>query len=83
MSLGAIFDLGDTFNKEKKMKRIIILGAASLVGISAISYAAPEYRAPSLGSQSAVVEHGGGCRKTSPPGMCCHMDNSTGIVHCH
>lgn len=27
--------------------------------------------------------HGGGCRKSSPPGQCCHMDNSVGEVHCH
>tara|TARA_R110002111_G_scaffold254329_1_gene319915 strand:- start:421 stop:582 length:162 start_codon:yes stop_codon:yes gene_type:complete len=27
--------------------------------------------------------HGGGCRKSSPAGQCCHMDNSTGTVHCH
>lgn len=27
--------------------------------------------------------HGGGCRKDSLPGQCCHMDHSTGIVHCH
>jgi len=27
--------------------------------------------------------HGGGCRKSSPPGQCCHMDNSQGRVHCH
>jgi len=32
----------------------------------------------------AVAEaHGGGCRKSSPPGQCCHMQNSTGTVHCH
>ena len=30
-----------------------------------------------------VYEHGGGCRKSSPPGQCCHMDWRTGIVHCH
>lgn len=30
-----------------------------------------------------VVEHGGGCRKSSPPGQCCHMDNKAGSVHCH
>jgi hypothetical protein len=29
------------------------------------------------------IEHGGGCRKSSPPGQCCHMDNSVGRVHCH
>ncbi len=27
--------------------------------------------------------HGGGCRKSSPPGQCCHMDNRAGQVHCH
>lgn len=30
-----------------------------------------------------VSAHGGGCRKSSPPGECCHMDNSEGRVHCH
>ncbi|WP_417727924.1 hypothetical protein [Roseovarius sp.] len=28
-------------------------------------------------------EHGGGCRKSSPPGQCCHMEKKTGRVHCH
>ena len=27
--------------------------------------------------------HGGGCRKSSPPGQCCHMQKSVGRVHCH
>jgi len=39
-----------------------------------------------LGSSLAGFQafaHGGGCRKSSPPGQCCHMDNSVGIVHCH
>lgn len=30
-----------------------------------------------------AAAHGGGCRKSSPPGQCCHMDNSVGRVHCH
>jgi len=30
-----------------------------------------------------VLAHGGGCRKSSPPGQCCHMQTSTGKVHCH
>jgi len=30
-----------------------------------------------------MVEHGGGCRRSSPPGQCCHMDNRVGKVHCH
>gem|GEM_PF-359821 len=29
------------------------------------------------------VSHGGGCRKSSPPGQCCHMEKATGKVHCH
>ncbi len=32
---------------------------------------------------SAPASHGGGCRKSSPPGQCCHMDNKAGSVHCH
>lgn len=27
--------------------------------------------------------HGGGCKQDSPPGLCCHMDNSVGYEHCH
>lgn len=30
-----------------------------------------------------LAEHGGGCRKSSPPGQCCHMETRTGTVHCH
>ena len=30
-----------------------------------------------------IVAHGGGCRKSSPPGQCCHMDRKAGTVHCH
>jgi hypothetical protein len=30
-----------------------------------------------------VLEHGGGCRKSSPAGQCCHKNHSTGVVHCH
>lgn len=32
---------------------------------------------------SMALAHGGGCRKSSPPGQCCHMEKSTGVVHCH
>ncbi len=30
-----------------------------------------------------VIMHGGGCRKSSPAGQCCHKNHKTGIVHCH
>ncbi|MGX0903596.1 hypothetical protein ACSSV8_002179 [Roseovarius sp. MBR-79] len=36
-----------------------------------------------LGQGVTVYEHGGGCRKSSPPGQCCHMEKKTGQVHCH
>ncbi len=39
--------------------------------------------AATFGLTSLAGAHGGGCRKSSPPGQCCHMDNSTGTVHCH
>ena len=32
---------------------------------------------------SIAEAHGGGCRKSSPPGQCCHMDNRAGVPHCH
>lgn len=31
----------------------------------------------------AADAHGGGCRKNSPPGQCCHMDRKAGTSHCH
>ncbi len=34
-------------------------------------------------TSSMAFAHGGGCRKNSLPGQCCHMETSTGIVHCH
>ncbi|QAX28443.1 hypothetical protein ETW24_03110 [Leisingera sp. NJS204] len=33
--------------------------------------------------RQGIVMHGGGCRKSSPPGQCCHMETATGTVHCH
>lgn len=30
-----------------------------------------------------VLAHGGGCKKSSPPGQCCHMEKKVGKEHCH
>jgi hypothetical protein len=38
---------------------------------------------PPIIFESAIAEHGGGCRKSSPPGQCCHMEKRVGRVHCH
>ena len=55
------------------------------VSVFVLSGAAFAYADNTEGLQSgeAVVEHGGGCRKSSPPGQCCHMETRTGLVHCH
>jgi len=36
-----------------------------------------------IAATNLTFAHGGGCRKASPPGQCCHMDNKAGSVHCH
>ncbi len=36
-----------------------------------------------MAATSVASAHGGGCRKSSPPGQCCHMDRKAGQVHCH
>lgn len=38
---------------------------------------------PSQDVSTVVTGHGGGCRKSSPAGQCCHMDRKAGEVHCH
>ena len=32
-------------------------------------------------SLDTIIEHGGGCRKSSPPGQCCHAGSKP--LHCH
>lgn len=32
-------------------------------------------------AQADKIEHGGGCRKGSPPGQCCHAGSQP--YHCH
>ncbi|MBU3059229.1 hypothetical protein [Pseudomonas indica] len=32
-------------------------------------------------AQADKIEHGGGCRKDSPPGQCCHAGSQP--YHCH
>lgn len=36
---------------------------------------------PVLNPEQAQVEHGGGCRKDSPAGQCCHAGSQP--YHCH
>lgn len=63
----------------KKFLSIGVLAAAMIFGAGYSSTFASHQTI----IQVETVEHGGGCRKSSPPGQCCHMDHKTGIVHCH
>lgn len=36
-----------------------------------------------LTATASASAHGGGCRKSSPAGQCCHLETRTGTVHCH
>lgn len=54
--------------------------AFSLLSIPSIAH---ERTSSPILEKPVVVNHGGGCRKSSPPGQCCHMETKTGVVHCH
>ena len=60
---------------------LIAIAAAAFLAFGANDAVAENALTPTI--MTGVVQHGGGCRKSSPPGQCCHMDNSTGTVHCH
>lgn len=57
--------------------------ACLIVLASLFGFAFPQAHAAPTHGVSEIVEHGGGCRKDSPPGKCCHKDSKTGQVHCH
>jgi hypothetical protein len=42
---------------------------------------APAHGALGVYTPDAAVFHGGGCRKSSPPGKCCHAGSKP--LHCH
>lgn len=62
----------------KKLGMLVVVGVLSFGASPAI---ATVKTVPVF--QNDVLQHGGGCRKSSPPGQCCHMDRRTGTVHCH
>ena len=62
------------------MKRPVLIAFA----FSTLAGAAPAVAAgesPRMAAPSGVVEHGGGCRKSSPAGQCCHAGSEP--YHCH
>ena len=63
------------------MKALLIGTFLALFSIMSVS-AEPIDISQAL-KQNDAVYHGGGCRKSSPAGQCCHRDSSTGTVHYH
>ncbi len=53
----------------------VVFAVIALIGSVAVSAASLD--------RAGNLEHGGGCRKDSPPGQCCHMDRKSGVSHCH
>ena len=62
--------------------KITALLIASFLAIPTGTLVANANPANTVAAQDTVF-HGGGCRKSSPPGQCCHMERRTGTVHCH
>ena len=63
------------------MRLLLMAAVAASIGFGANHTVALAPSVPTL--ETEIVEHGGGCRKSSPPGQCCHMDRKAGVVHCH
>ena len=61
--------------------RLLALALFITTGFSA--FAAPLAAAPSRAAFGGdiVFDHSGGCRKSSPPGQCCHAGSEP--LHCH
>ena len=63
------------------MKTAMMLAITALIAFGVHPLPAQAGSEPAIVDQ--LIEHGGGCRKSSPPGQCCHMDRKAGTVHCH
>ena len=61
----------------------VILVAILSAGLSLATGTVLANSPVSPGMQNQIIHHGGGCRKSSPPGQCCHLEKKTGIVHYH
>jgi len=64
--------------REPEVAMKVVMFMLALSPAAATPTATPQ----ALGAATAV-EHGGGCRRSSPPGQCCHMETRVGRVHCH
>jgi len=63
------------------MKALVLAAAFVLPLGSQHALAGYSTSTPAVTVSSEVVEHSGGCRKSSPPGKCCHAGSKP--YHCH
>lgn len=61
------------------MKEVILALGLAALATSAQAHEITPPSQPTLSADSA--EHGGGCRKDSPAGQCCHAGKQP--YHCH
>jgi hypothetical protein len=59
---------------------VLALTIGMLVATTSVSFAVTSDH-QSNGFLQTSFEHGGGCRKDSPPGQCCHAGSKP--YHCH
>ncbi|MGH1377069.1 MAG: hypothetical protein ACRBCK_12065 [Alphaproteobacteria bacterium] len=64
------------------MKTALFAGALAMAVFTA-SYGIAATQTTDTVIKEDIIEHGGGCRKSSPAGQCCHKNHKTGTVHCH
>ncbi|CUH99729.1 hypothetical protein PHA8399_01854 [Leisingera aquaemixtae] len=62
------------------MKKLVLVAAALSAFSVPLGAAAMTYGAE-FGLEAQEVQHGGGCRKDSPRGQCCHAGSKP--YHCH
>jgi Spy/CpxP family protein refolding chaperone len=62
-------------------RKLAAVLTAALLAVTA-QVATAQIAVPAAGlHNSKAVHHGGGCRKDSPPGQCCHAGSEP--YHCH
>ena len=62
------------------MKSLLLLLGVFILGLPQVEINETVFLGRTI-STGSFVEHSGGCRKSSPPGQCCHAGSKP--LHCH
>ena len=62
------------------MKKLFV-GIFVFAGLAAPALSASRALIPAGFIDTQIISHSGGCRKSSPPGQCCHAGSKP--LHCH